>query len=262
MGPSDEQGSDFDIKKGQEYYTYPSPEGERALKEAMVSKLVHSWAESSNDSNRISLAIQDTVENLFQTQSARWSGIADVREYITQEVDAILGDEKMQKVLKSFVKAQYDATQQYFEAKGIKTVTVFRGMHKNNAKWCTLPESKTRPQEATLNMRPLSSWSADIYVANQFAQEDVEYDDGIVFKCTFPVENVFSVPFTGVGCVDEDEVVVLGKPSKAEYMTGFQGNPYKGENYPETEEDYENKAYEDEVLSWADIDISLDKVDK
>ena len=56
-------------------------------------------------------------------------GQATYSDKITYRPTTKITDERT-KVLSSFLNAQYAATQQYFEAKGIKEVTLFRGISK------------------------------------------------------------------------------------------------------------------------------------
>jgi hypothetical protein len=90
-------------------------------------------------------------------------------------------------------------TQAYFKAKGIKEVTVYRGQ----------TGGKDGPQSQTVMLRPLTSWSLDPDTANQFGNAK----GGIVASARVPVTRLLSVPFTGVGCLGEAEMVVIGAES-------------------------------------------------
>jgi hypothetical protein len=58
----------------------------------------------------------------------------------------------------------------------------------------------------SLETRPLSSWSTSPVTAKDFAMGDY----AVRFMSEFPVESVLAIPFTGVGCYEEQEFVMLG----------------------------------------------------
>jgi hypothetical protein len=67
--------------------------------------------------------------------------------------------------------------------------------------------------ESEISMQPISSWSLSQEQAESFA------DNGtykIVLRTIVPAELVFSTAFSGVGCLSENEIVVLGGLGKAE----------------------------------------------
>jgi len=195
------------LLKGSTQYTYPSPEAEKALKEVGVKTLIQSWAQSSNDDVDLSLAIQDAAQKVFKTDwAATWqrdqysANTGEAKQSLTYEPSTGLGDDK---VLQSFVKAQYQATQQYLAAKGIKEITLFRGM--KNAPLTSPYEDEVNPEKTEILMRPLSSWSTSVDEANYFAGRD---GSGVVIKARFKAKDIFALPLTGVGCLLEFEVVV------------------------------------------------------
>lgn len=180
-------------------YTHPSPESEQALKEATLRVLVASWAVSSNDSNPLSLAIQDVAQKMFKIDWAvGWDDDVAKRNF---RPSTEFADDK---VLKSFVKAQYDATQKYLAAKGIKKVTLYRGMQgliTNDY------GDGSEIETAEILLRPLSAWSTHVLEADAFAGRG-NGGDGVVIKATIPAQDIFSIPLTGFGCLDEYEVVI------------------------------------------------------
>jgi len=73
--------------------------------------------------------------------------------------------------------------------------------------------SETSSEFGEITMQPISSWSLDREQADSFA------DSGnykIVLRTIVPAELVFSTVFSGIGCLSESEVVVLGGLGKAE----------------------------------------------
>jgi len=65
----------------------------------------------------------------------------------------------------------------------------------------------------SMKMRPLSSFSVNRFVADGFRTSDGSQgskDIGVFLSAKIPVARIFSTPFTGVGCLKEEEFVVLG----------------------------------------------------
>jgi len=205
------------LLKGSTQYTYPSPEGEQALKEVMAKTMVSTWAVSSNDRVALSLAVQDAAQKVFGTDwSVSWSDDQAVKSGSYQQ-STDLGNDK---VLQSFVRAQYAATQQYFAAKGIKEVTLFRGVTGEQFR-SEYDEADSQTEKVELLMRPLSAWSTSPEEANFFAGDG--YRDGTLLKARFKVKDILSIPLTGVGCLMENEVVVKSGSVMGRMTNSFEG---------------------------------------
>lgn len=169
-----------------------------------VNRIIGQWAQSSNDSLRLSLAIQQVVAREFGlTKHAPASAIAYADKSADEQAKELSDPNSASgKLLAAVMRQQYANTQAYFEAKGIKELTLHRGFDD--------PVIGVGEQEVVL--RPLSSFSASNYVASRFASEERE---GKVMIIKVPVSQIFSTPFTGIGCLPEQEFVILGKPTTA-----------------------------------------------
>jgi hypothetical protein len=168
-------------------------------KKDAVSLLVGAWASTSNDDSPLSLAIQESIKSLFDMQMA--SEWAKTRSAET-EVRAKELKKKYKDILEAFAQAQYDATQKYFRDRGITEVQVYRGVY--GVQGSERP-SDTKGQ-VMVKTRPISSWSTSQDIAEEFA----EGKDAVLYTAVFPIENIFATPFTGVGCLSEEEFVMLG----------------------------------------------------
>ncbi len=227
------------LKATATFYTHPSPEAEKALKEVAVRHLVSAWATSSNNNYPLSLAMQDAAQKLFKTD---WAVSWTDNEAKRSPIYTPSTEHSDNKVLRSFLLAQYNATQQYFASKGIKKVTLFRGM--GSMPMVFDVDSPSESQTAELLMRPLSAWSTNFSEANAFAVR--EGKDGILIKATFDVKDILSIPLTGVGCSEEFEVVVksgtangeireaqsmifAGEEERRELLTKFRDWAYSGQ---------------------------------
>jgi hypothetical protein len=197
-----------------------------------IDQIIGQWAESSNDHLPLSLAIQQVTERVFGLRgSAPASVVSDTNEQ--QEEDAkVLSDPKSAsgKFIEAVVRQQYVNTQAYFEAKGIKEVTLYRGkddenlaasLDELNADRVFDADGKLSPLQwlarEKVTLRPLSSFTADKQTATDFAGAT----KGVVLVVKIPVTQVFSTPFTGIGCLPETEFVVLGKPTTARVQAPY-----------------------------------------
>lgn len=177
---------------------------EGLLAYATASGMLGAWAHSSNDNNANTLAIQNIAESHFGlTDAAQWG--ADNAGNTEQNFSEIMGrvtsiENTHEDLITTALDAQYNATQQFFQDAGISEITLYRGVEME------IPEGT---QEVT--MRPLSSWSLESDTADAFGST--------ILQATFPVDRILSIPTTGLGCLGESEVVVLGGRINAEVST-------------------------------------------
>ena len=239
--------------------TNPSPELDLKLKELGAKHLVQSWAKTSNDGATLSLAIQDTAQQLFKPNAISWDPQTEQAENKVSYSPSTTITDASTKVFSSFLKAQYAATQQYFDSKGIKEVTLFRGMKQPPIDDGYGDEDEDNseenniytPQQAEITMRPLSSWSTNLDVANDFAGEaGANYRGGILAKARIKTKDILSIPYTGVGCLGEDEVVVIGHSVQGEYRAPYKMFRTAASEYEAQQFDYRKK----EVEPWAYAD--------
>lgn len=179
---------------------YDREDKEQVLREFIASEMVSSWAGSSNDSRETSLAMQERAAELFGLEDyADWE-IDDATE---QRVDNLTGEHGL--IIDSFLQAQYDATQEYLALSGIQEISLTRGTTLTSS-WTDA--TATLGENQNVVMRPLSSWSTSFGVSSGFGTHTL--------VATFPAERIFSLPITGLGCLPEQEVVVLGGTIKAD----------------------------------------------
>lgn len=237
--------------------TNPSPELDLKLKELGAKHLVQSWAKTSNDGATLSLAIQDTAQQVFKPNAVSWDPETQQAENKFSYSPSTTITDASTKVFSSFLKAQYAATQQYFDSKGIKEVTLFRGMKQPPIEDIDYDGDDSEesnmytPQQAEITMRPLSSWSTNLDVANDFAgYGGANYRGGILAKARIKTKDILSIPYTGVGCLGEDEVVVIGHSVQGEYRAPYVRFLTATTEYGAQQFDYQTK----EVEPWAYAD--------
>lgn len=192
-------------------YTYPSDEGNKALYDFAASTLVKQWQITSNDSNVTSLRVQDVAREIFElNDSLGWR--SDIRErgaamVLSPEEHVPLPiSDAQKKLLTVFINAQYAQTQEYLNKKGIKKLTVYRGFTDDALEY-SLSNNGDFPKDgvpdAELELRPLSSFSVDPRIAWAFGQ--------LVIESEIDAKDVIALPLTGSGCLNESEVIVLGR---------------------------------------------------
>jgi len=174
-----------------------------------VKQKIDLWAETSGDSNEEAKRMQDAVRKEFGLDQAAMEHMGDVFPMGTQ-------DEARNR---AFVRAEYEATQAWFKARGITHVSVFRGMGAE-------PGTDIGYENAegdfgvgqfglgyeTVTMQPASSWSTDLDVAIEFGADS---SSPVVLTARVPVETVLATCVTGRGCYVESELILLGKPTRA-----------------------------------------------
>lgn len=176
-----------------------------------VQGIVDAWAGSSGDSDPVPVGIQQAIQKVLAEQVpelaqaskshlGNYSGGSSTNKYETEDMVA------NHPVVHAVVKAQYAATQEYFKKRGITELVLHRGYSQK------APVENT--DDATLVLQPASSFSFDRDTADSFAMGAIGRNKGIA-TIRVPVARVFSTPITGIGCLSEQEVVVLGGPIQA-----------------------------------------------
>ena len=183
---------DFDSK----FVASNSPEAETPFRERIASDLVHQWATTSNDDCATSLAIQECAREEFGLKNAAgWPPSWFEQSITPEEVKGEIGD-----TLKDFLRTQYEATQRAFAEQGLKstdTLPLVRGVAEY-----PLPANG---ESFSGSLRPLSSFTTVPEIASRFSGEN-----GGWILANVPVSSILSCPATGIGCLHESEVVVLG----------------------------------------------------
>jgi hypothetical protein len=177
-----------------------TPEAEELVRYAAISGMIQQWSLTSNNESSRSLAIQEIAAQTFGIQDhADWEII---REDTTEKMNDLIAEHG--DVLRAFVTAQYEATQEYLKSAGVNSIELYRGMAVGQKVFDTIAAEDYGTHE--FETRPLTSWSTNNGAALEFASGR----NGVLLQATIPAERVFSLPLTGFGCLNEKEVVVLG----------------------------------------------------
>jgi hypothetical protein len=172
---------------------------------------IQTWAATSNDSDRFSLAVQEAAVKEFGLDGHQgWDTAAPVLSDSASEV------------AQGTLRDMHDRTQAWFAERDITEVSLYRGQNEYASVDDTFdpidlefgheaPEdtliraTEVGIGDGTVRLRPLSSWSADRRTAYGFTTYS-----GSVMHATVPVSRILSHPRTGFGCLSEEECVVLG----------------------------------------------------
>jgi hypothetical protein len=123
---------------------------------------------------------------------------------------------KNEKVYEAFLRAAYKDTQKFFADRGIKKLSLYRGIINS--------EDNSSLKEPTkivyAKVRPLSSWSVSFSTGSAYAGLY-----GLFMRTEVPVSQVLSTAFSGgMGTEIEKEVVVIGLP---EQIMAVEGGQYR-----------------------------------
>jgi hypothetical protein len=173
--------------------------------------LLRSWRATSSDSP-LSIAIQEAARLEFGLENV---AVGHFQPAMVKNMpkDAI-------PVLRAYLRAQYDATQQWFKDNGIKHVMLYRGQRwdKIPKQWSEFKFNK-KAQIISTKLQPLNSFSINIEEARSFAQGKAV---GEVMYAEVPVSKIASIPNVGFGVVREGEMITLGGVDKFKAV-GWQG---------------------------------------
>ena len=193
----------------------------------LVAGLVQAWAGTSADSNKNSLAIQIAAQKEFGSSSG-WDFKANKADsYALNDAYDIYG--KAGTILRTFLRAQYNETQKFFKDNGIKSVTAYRGMQFNNTQATPLKpaygEAKYLKSAKSL-LQPLSSFSLYPETAASFTSGKT----GALIAAEIPVSRILSTPKTGMGCLYEYEILVMGGDESKNNIVGVSWNEFTPPN--------------------------------
>jgi len=148
----------------------------------------------------MSAAIQDAVVQEFGVGGRRYTPDMGSR----QPYEAKNGG------LRAVARAMYDNTQSMLKASGISAVDVYRGMNQYTPVAARVLQDSTVVMRGYAAMNPLSAWSTSSGVAQDFG--------GLIGVMRVPAKGVFCTAMTGMGCANEQEVILLGGPNNYQLL--------------------------------------------
>lgn len=115
---------------------------------------------------------------------------------------------------RAVVQAQYALTQRHLASRGISEVSVSRGMWfpTGSPAPAWVPAAKGVRQQADLTLNPAAAFTLRGEVSSYFARREWDDDEYVSVRLhgTVPASRILSLSRTGMGCLSEEEVVVVG----------------------------------------------------
>jgi hypothetical protein len=155
-----------------------------------VQLIIDSWAETSNDTDAVSLSIQTTAADVFESPLSEWqkSNIEDVGEH----------DVKYSENTAKVLSASYKETQEMLKDAGFKpndSVVIYRGV-----------TNIIGDGMVDYIGNAIESWSFSPLVAYDFAGTR----GGTILVARVRISDIVSSCVTGLGCLKEGELIVKG----------------------------------------------------
>jgi hypothetical protein len=179
----------------------------------LVANLMTTWMSSST--SEMSTAMQLAARDAFHLHDAplppltRSIGAFDPQKVYSEHAGA----------LTAFLRAQYDATQAWFKNQGITSMPLHRGIGYGLLQHTPSGVKWNSAGTAPFDLRPMSSFSTSHVRAGNFTRSE----HNIVISADVPVSRIISTPWTGMGAALEREMVVLGGPIQAQYISSSLG---------------------------------------
>jgi len=239
--------SEFVRKRGAR--SYSNLKGRLTDGEVAAAELVTTWAHSSDGSSDLSWALQHAAEEMFGLKDPYRTTRAST-PYATKGKEIL---EEYGDVIGAFMEHTYEQTQAMLADAGIKHVTLYRGITMSTAQknrlnldtvaiksfsGSTTIRRSGRDGE-DVSMQPLSSFSTSPGTAAEFGE--------VMIAAVVPAEAIFSSAFTGTGCLNESELVVLSHKMNATVLDfgDSDSDAYTAKKYWELasgELDHENQS--------------------
>lgn len=191
--------------------------------ERATAYLINSWAVTSGDDDRLSVALQQAVQAEFNTPKWKWG-----EEVLSRVADAY--DEADKRGFRKFVRAMYDESQAYLQSQGVESLWTYRGM---------AIARKAGFEKTLLDMQPISSFSTRFQGARDFAYQRGDLN-AVIVGTQIPRERILGFPTTGFGCLGEYEVVVLGGRTECWARTAPLGVRSMGDEW----------SFREHIASW------------
>ena len=211
-----------------------SPDYHVLLAEAVASHILGEWAAMGIQTEELQMAV------------ARVFGIRDemnLRDRTNEVIEAFERPVR-QKICDTFIRINYEITQKYLKSLGVKSMLLSRGMRVwrgqgtalstqlfnemiDDAPFFDNTRGKVKTRIDGVGMRPMGSWSTSLRVVRtMFAGLSEEGNSrglsemfSIQMWATVDSELLLCSPLTGMGCLDEDEWLVIGDYSPEVNMT-------------------------------------------
>jgi hypothetical protein len=201
----------------------------KTTEQQVAALSVATWARTSGDTDPIALQFQIAAEQEFGLEANPFVHQALEGYKLDSEQnppDRVFFTDQQMAGARKYLRAQYELTQDLFEREGITEVYAYRGMAWRPTEVPDEIEQLRSGRKGTgvisVHGNPLSSWSLGFNTAESFT---TKYDVKAIAGTRIDVRRILSTPFTGFGCLGEEELVVLGGDDM-DAMTWAWNNQY------------------------------------
>lgn len=200
----------------------------------LANKLTKGWAISAGsfESGIVEQAVLRTIPGSFSNMPDANGFAAASRDTLgpgpTNPASALYDQSPaIAKAAEAYVKSSYAATQEFYSRLGVDQVTIGRGITDYSHGANTTRRLEFDPDTTGISSisgsaqiaggRALSSWSVDIGDPLNFAAPWGEIDPMLsgVMIASVPTTRIYATPFTGIGCLNESEVIFIQRNSDA-----------------------------------------------
>jgi|GEM_PF-3358006 len=163
--------------------------------EGAVKTFIDRWTIGSDTPEAAAMRLAAISEFNLPNDLASVTKDAEVLARVQSDYGDVLGG------VQALLRAMHDQTQEWFDQRGIESVRLYRGLSAPEA-----PGAAVRAVAA--EVRPISSFSADLGLAAEFASQYGEL--GRVYALDVPVSRILATPMTGLGEAEKWEALLLG----------------------------------------------------
>lgn len=178
------------------------------------------WQATAGDEHYVALARQELAKEEFGLDGAADPIKVHMRD--ADDLDRVRMDRATENYMnrsadldRSLMRATYEHTQDELRERGIRELTLHRGMawdeDEEAPQWVkNLPEGNSGGHTLPLSAQnALSSWTSNRDVAYGFGTFETRGANGIVISATVPADRIYATSMTGQGSFDEREVIAL-----------------------------------------------------
>lgn len=194
------------------------------IHETLAAGLVHQWAVTSGNSHKSPLAIQLAAQAEFGLSNWATTDPGHAHGDSFPQAVALANHPEHGPLLRKCLRTFYEHTQEAFKKAGITHVTLTRGVNNTQSDEIRDAFDGKSGDHAILDVpaghlttNPMTSWATtpEISTLPSFLENNYGGNWGpkktnTLLMSTVPVEQIFSHVRSGMGCLNEDEMVCLG----------------------------------------------------
>lgn len=188
----------------------------------VANHFIKQWAQTSNDNSPDSLSFQQAASEEFEVPLSKWqqekienyndgvylaeSAIGEPRKILTLDGDEIHTATLTRRDERDMLRSMYERTQKALEEQGVGSddyIILYRGIQLDNMPF-------EEGDIVKYHGNAIEAWSTSKATAGEFAFGGMDFTPGALLRMRVPRRNILSMPHTGFGCLEEDEVVIFG----------------------------------------------------